>query len=105
MENIRELIANKTGTYHGTIGLSNDGMLSRWFYVGPLYSSSKPEFLYSARGFRLDGRLVSALLSTTTEFHMKTTDAEAILAHFFLFPGEERLKRLLIGEFLEITMK
>ena len=94
MENIRKLIANNGGNYRGTIRLCYDGMLSRWFYVDPHYTSGKPEFLYSARGSRLKDRLISALLLTNSEFHMKTTDAEAVLANFFFFPGEQRLKRL-----------
>lgn len=94
MESIQKFTANKTGNYRGTTGLFYDGLLGRWFYVDPLYHAGKPELLYSARGFRLKDRLVFGLLSTRDEFHMKTTDAEAILANFFLFPGEKRLKRL-----------
>ncbi len=73
---------------------SCDSLVSRWFYAGVFYSSGKPEFVYSARGFRLNGRMVYALLATTDDVNIRTTDAEAILANFLFFPGAQRLKRV-----------
>lgn len=73
-----------------------NSLLSRWFYVpvGSRYLANKPEMLSSARGFRLGGRFVHTLLSTSDEYTMWATDADAILADFIFPPGEKRLKRL-----------
>ncbi|MGV8091153.1 MAG: hypothetical protein AB2L24_04730 [Mangrovibacterium sp.] len=88
------IIENDAKTYPGTVRLSYTDPL-KWFYKEPLYTSGKPEFLSSVRGFRLKDRMIYALLSTTDEFKMKTTDAEAILPGFFFLPGEKWLKRVL----------
>jgi hypothetical protein len=89
------IIENGAKTYPGTVRLSYNDQLNRWFCMGSLYTSGKPEFLSSARGFRLKDRMIYALLSTTDELKMRTTDAEAILAGFFFLPGEKRLKNIL----------
>ena len=71
-------------------------LLSRWFYVpvGSQYLAKKPETLSSAKGFWLRNRFVHTLLSTSDEYQMWTTDADAILADFVFIPGEKRLERL-----------
>ncbi len=72
-------------------------LLSRWFYVpaGYQYLSQKPKLHSFPRGFRLGGQLIFSILSTRDEFEMRTTDADAILAHFFIIPDEKKLKKQL----------
>jgi hypothetical protein len=71
-------------------------LLSRWFYVpaGSQYLAKKPKMLSSAKGFWLRGRFVHSMLSTSDEYQMWATDADAILADFVFVPGEKRLERL-----------
>lgn len=74
-----------------------NSLLSRWFYV-PMGSQNlplKPKLYSFPGGVRLKGRLVYTILSTRDEFEMWTTDADAILAHFYFIPGKEKLKRIL----------
>jgi hypothetical protein len=95
MENNRMIIENGARTYPGMARLFYHDPLNRWFYIGPLYTPGKPEFLSSVRGFRLKDRMIYALLSTTDELKIMTTDAEAILAGFFFLPSEKWLKGVL----------
>lgn len=72
-------------------------ILSRWFYV-PVGSQNlpvKPKLFSFPGGFKLNGKLIYTILSTRDEYEMLTTDAEAILAHFYFIPGKEKLKRIL----------
>lgn len=72
-------------------------ILSRWFYI-PFGSGNlavKPKLLYYPTGFKLNGSLIRTILSTRDEYEMWTTDADAILANFFFFPGNYKLKQIL----------
>lgn len=91
------LAVNKEPYYTETPRFLYNSILSRWFYVpaGYQYLPLKPKLYSFPRGFRLGGRLIFSILSTRDEFEMKTTDADAILAHFFILPDEKRLKKLL----------
>ncbi|MBK6281683.1 MAG: hypothetical protein IPF54_02530 [Draconibacterium sp.] len=74
-----------------------NSLLSRWFYV-PVVSQNlpvKPKLFSFPGGFKLNGKLIYTILSTRDEYEMLTTDAEAILAHFYIIPGKEKLKRIL----------
>lgn len=77
--------------------LNYHSILSRWFYV-PFGSGNlgvKPKLLYYPGGFKLNGSLIRTILSTRDEYEMWTTDADAILADFFFFPGNRKLKQIL----------
>jgi len=77
--------------------LQYNSILSRWFYV-PVGSQNlpvKPKLYAFPGGFKLKGKLIYSILSTRDEYEMMTTDAEAILAHFYFIPGKEKLKRIL----------
>lgn len=88
---------NKEPYFIGIMRFLYESLLNRWFYVpvGSRYLSTKPEFSSFPKGFRLRDRWVYSLLCTGDEFEMRTTDADAILADFFIMPGEGRLKKLL----------
>lgn len=77
--------------------LQYNSILSRWFYVpvGSPYLPVKPKLFSFPGGFKLNGKLIYTILSTRDEYEMLTTDAEAILAHFYFIPGKEKLKRIL----------
>jgi len=77
--------------------LQYHSILSRWFYVpvGSQYLPVKPKLFSLPEGFKLNGKLIYTILSTRDEYEMVTTDAEAILAHFYFIPGKEKLKRIL----------
>ena len=77
--------------------LSYHSIISRWFYV-PFGSGNlgvKPKLLYYPGGFKLNGSLIRTVLSTRDEYEMWTTDADAILANFYFFPGNHKLKQIL----------
>ena len=77
--------------------LQYHSILSRWFYV-PVGSQNlpvKPKLFSFPGGFKLKGKPINTILSTRDEYEMFTTDAEAILAHFYFIPGKEKLKRIL----------
>lgn len=77
--------------------LNYHSILSRWFYV-PFGSGNlavKPKLLLYPGGFKLKGSLIRTVLSTSDEYEMWTTDADAILASFFFFPGNHKLKQIL----------
>ncbi len=78
--------------------LSYHDSLHRWFYVptGPVYTSTKPGFLSFSEGFNLGNRLIHAVLLARGELHIRTTDADAVIANFFLIPGERRVKETLL---------
>jgi hypothetical protein len=74
-----------------------NSILSRWFYV-PVGSQNlpvKPNLYSFPGGFKLNGKLIYTILSTRDEYEIMTTDAEAILAHFYFIPGKEKLKRII----------
>ena len=89
-------------TYEGQLlaqgnQLQYHSILSRWFYV-PVGSQNlpvKPKLFSFPGGFKLNGKLIYTILSTRDEYEMMTTDAEAILSHFYFIPGKEKLKRIL----------
>ena len=97
MEACRTLEIDKEQFLANGNQLLYNSILSRWFYV-PFGSQNipiKPKLNSYPVGFRLKGKMVYTILSTHDEFEMRTTDAEAILANFYFFPGKEKLKRLL----------
>jgi hypothetical protein len=77
--------------------LHYNSILSRWFYV-PSESQNlpvKPKLFSFPGGFKLKCKLIYTVLSTRDEYEIMTTDAEAILAHFYFIPGKEKLKGIL----------
>ena len=79
-----------------------NSILSRWFYV-PVGSQNlpvKPNLFSFPGGFKLKGKLICSVLSTRDEYEIWTTDADAILTHFYFIPGKEKLIR-----FISITEK
>jgi hypothetical protein len=97
MEVCRTLEINKEQfSAHGN-QLQYHSILSRWFYVpaGPQNLPLKPKLFSFQGGFKLNGKLIYTILSTRDEYEMMTTDADAILAHFYFIPGKEKLKRIL----------
>jgi hypothetical protein len=77
--------------------LQYHSILSRWFYV-PVGSQNlpiKPNLNSFPGGFKIKGKLINTILSTRDEFEIWTTDADAILAHFYFIPRKEKLKRIL----------
>jgi hypothetical protein len=79
-----------------------NSLLSRWFYVpfGSQNTPDKPKLFSFPVGFKLKEKLICSVLSTRDLYEIWTTDADAILAHFYFIPGEEKLKR-----FISITKK
>lgn len=91
-------ILNSPGDSGDGVNMFYDGPLNNWFRVpvGSIYTSAKPEFLSSAKGFRLKNRLVHAILYTRDKLNMKTTNADAIMTNFFLIPGGKRARSMLL---------
>jgi|GEM_PF-5162116 len=78
--------------------LSYHDSLHRWFAVptGPVCTSAKPRFLSFSGGFTLGNRLIHAILFARSRFNIKTTDADAVIANFFLIPGKREVKETLL---------
>lgn len=82
-----------------TIGneLQYNSILSKWFFVpiGNQRLPIKPKLYSFPGGFKLNGKLINTILSTRDKYEIWTTDADAILAHFYFIPRKEILNRIL----------
>jgi len=69
-------------------------LLGLWFYAPPGYLPQKPGLHSLPHGVWLGGRMVYTILITHSLFDMIKTNADAVLANFFIIPGKSKLSKI-----------
>jgi hypothetical protein len=97
MNNHDSLAISQKQKFAGMQRLMYKSILSRWFYMpaGNRYFPLRPRLYPFPRGIKFNGQLVYFILATNNIYEMLATNADVILASFFILPREEKLKKML----------